>query len=170
MEIRSGLTTEWVFAVFYAILFGGILGRLSVWSPFSKHDDREKRRVWVPRFFLSQLFFTIIPALYLAAGLWVAFRVPLPQTYARLCLWAVLIFMSTLFLNACYRFWVGLIVHWKLYPPLRPVDAKTNERGSEAWITTKRYVDLGVEMHLQGGLISFVMSVGALVLLWFFFQ
>lgn len=113
--MKIDITTTTVFALFYAIMFGGILNRLSDWSAFAREDDKEHAFSFYLRVGLSYVLFHILPAIYFAVAVWLLPNKPVPTGLFTLSLWSVAIFFSVLFLPTCYRLWCGLIVRFNLH-------------------------------------------------------
>src|SRR5438093_13448537 len=98
-------TTTTVFALFYAIMFGGMLNRLSQWSAFGPESDDENRRRVGLRVLLSYLLLHGLPAIYfaVAAGLLSPAKPPLGILKLSLC--ALGLFFSVLFAPPCTGVW-----------------------------------------------------------------
>lgn len=113
--MKIDITTTTVFALFYAIMFGGMLNRLSNWSAFAREDDREDTRTVCWRVLLSYVLLHALPAIYFACALSLLFNKPAPSGVLWLSLWSMAIFFSTLFVPTCYRVWCGIIIRFNLH-------------------------------------------------------
>ncbi len=124
--MNIGVTTISVFALFYAIMFGGMPRRLSDWSAFAREDKDEKLRTLCWRVLLSYVLLHGFPAIYFAVAVSQLADKPVP-TGIRLGLWSMAIFFSVLFVPTCYRFWCGIIIHCDLHPSTRPEAVRHHE-------------------------------------------
>lgn len=113
--MKIDITTTTVFALFYAIMFGGMLNRLSDWSAFAREDDREEARTVCWRVLLSYVLLHGLPAIYFAGAVWLLSNKPAPTGVFTLSLWSMAIFFSVLFVPTCYRVWCGIIIGFNLH-------------------------------------------------------
>ena len=113
--MKIDIPTATVFALFYAIMFGGMLNRLSDWSAFAREDAEEKARTVSCRILLSYVLMHGFPALYFASAMWLLSNKPAPAGIFALSLWSEAIFFSVLFVPTCYRVWAGIIIHFNLH-------------------------------------------------------
>jgi len=144
------IETTTVFALLYAILFGATLNRLSPWSAFWKHTPDEGWQ-WVRwRLVASYTMFLLVPAVYfgLALHLMQRWQIQMPSTLLWTILWAILLFSSVLFLNACYRFWAFLVLRFKIAP------IPTDDDGH-----LKRLASFGHGNYLASAAVPFIGSI-----------
>ncbi len=156
------MDTKTVFALFYAILFGGILTRLSAWSAFWRDTKDEPARKWVCRVLWSFFWFTLVPAAYLGIALFLLDEKQIPRReglatipgLAIFMAWAVLVFVSVLFLAACYRFWAAIVIELDIAPKRDDLE---------------KYVKLGPMNYFWSGIFPLLISWVGLGLLAFGF-
>jgi hypothetical protein len=148
--MNAGMSTATVFALFYAIVFGGILRRLSGWSAFWRNNRYEPFGIWVPRVVFSYAMFNVFPAIYFGIALYLLGGRQVPSDLCRLLFWSIGIFCSVLFLPACYRLWAAIVIWCDLHP------------WQEQEIN--RYISPGAGHYLRGAMFPLVASVLALLI------
>jgi hypothetical protein len=113
--MKIDITTTTVFALFYAIMFGGMLNRLSDWSAFAREDKKEEACTVFWRVLLSYVLLHGLPAIYFASAVGLLSNKPAPTGIFTLSLWSVAIFFSVLFVPTCYRAWCGIVIWFNLH-------------------------------------------------------
>lgn len=143
-----------VFTLFYAIMFGGVLNRLSVWSAFARDNKYEPCASFCMRVTLSYLLLHVLPAIYLALVFWLFCGKKLPTTVGALIGCFVGIFLSVLFIPCCYRLWSAIILRCELHPRRKELTDK---------------IELGWASHCFSALPPFLL-MGAGLFLWHFYS
>lgn len=149
--------TGQVFALFYAIVFGGVLNRLGPWSAFWRSEPWERIERFRWRVLLSFVFFTVFPGLYLGVMLYYFGRLPAPRDWWLTAAWGGAIFSSVIIVNSFYRFWVAIVLHYDVAPY-----SKGKQHDRLHWLKSFEY-----ENYVDGGLWSLIPTMlGIAVLCW----
>jgi hypothetical protein len=91
--MKIDITTTTVFALFYAIMFGGMLNRLSDWSAFAREDDKEEARTVYRCVLLSYVLLHVLPPIYFAVAVALLSCKPAPTGVFTLSLWSIALFL-----------------------------------------------------------------------------